>query len=482
MHQQLRAAILTGLLAAGQTVPSTRAMAATCSVSRGSIVSVYEDLIGEGYLISKHGSGTVVAEGASSTLGVHATSAGMSPTRSRKATSSPSVDVLDLRPGYPTTDRLAHADWRAAWRFAAATDQKSGDPDLAGDLQLRTELSRHLHVARGLRCDPDDVFVSAGTSDALGLIFATLNPPDSVASPIIAVEDPGYPTAWAIARRARIQVVPIAVDGDGIDVQALHRHPDVSAVLVTPSHQYPLGGRLNIADRLALLDWAAETHSYVIEDDYDSEFRYVGSPLPSIAALDQAGNVLLVGSLSKVLSPHVRCGYIVLPSRNSEMGERMRQGLLATRRDMGMPVPGILQTALARYIADGGLRRHIARTRRNYVHKRALVLQHLGNLPNTRLSALEGGIHAVLEIAPSVSSQELAAKLRSCGVLVDELAEHSLSQPSPLNGLVIGYGSTPDMELVRGLELIRGGAMQQPGGATRNIHGKWQATKKSRPE
>lgn len=446
---QLRSAILSGVLPAGQPIPSTRTVASACGLSRGSVVSIYEDLTGEGYLISIPGSGTRVAEGLTIIPAAQNRPQMFSPP------AAPVSGLIDLRPGYPATQRMTHGDWRAAWRTAASTENKLGDPEPSGDLGLRIQVADHLHAARGLVCDPSDIVITAGTSDALSLIFAALNPPDRKRPASLAVENPGYPSAWAIARRARMTLTPIPVDHNGIDVHALYREPSLTAALVTPSHQYPLGGRLTIAQRLELLEWAGKTKAYVIEDDYDSEFRYVGSPLPSIAALDEVGRVLHVGSFSKVLSPHLRCGYIAFPTRTATDGQKLWEEISIIREELGMPVPTIVQMALAKYMASGGFRRHIARTRRTYIHKRALVLKYLSDLPDSPLTALDGGIHAILELPTNLNSRQLAILLRNQGVEVGDLAEHYVTQEPILNALVIGYGSPTDTELTRGLTAVR---------------------------
>ncbi|RXZ39120.1 PLP-dependent aminotransferase family protein, partial [Agromyces binzhouensis] len=225
-------------------------------------------------------------------------------------------------------------------------------PDF-GSPRLRAEIAEHLRHARGVTSSPDDVVVTAGTSDAVALLATALRILVD-GTPRVAVEHPGYPSARRVlVRRGALETVPVPVDRDGIDVDALRGiRPAPHAVLVTPSHQYPLGGRLPVATRLALLDWAEASDALVFEDDYDSEFRHVGPPLPALASLDRTGHAVLIGSFSKVLTPWLRLGYLVLPANPA-----LREAVAAVRDDETCPVPGIAQTAAAELLATGAVRR-----------------------------------------------------------------------------------------------------------------------------
>lgn len=508
----LRRGILTGALQPGDPVPSTRALAAELGVSRSSIVAAYDQLAGEGYLESRQGAPTTVAE--LEARPVEAVTARIDPVdpadpsdpaglaglaatdptartrpvgdgagERRHAAGAPARHpIADLQPGTPSTARLDARAWRAAWR--AATTASAGEPVPPfsppgfGVPALRAELADHLRLARGIACTADDVVVTAGTGEALALLAAALTEigPAGHASgqateyttghpahrsageeprrPRVAIEDPGYPSARRTLERRGIRTVPVRVGRDGLDLAALRATPGpFDAVMVTPSHQYPLGGRLPVADRLALLDWAGDHDAIVIEDDYDSEYRHTGAPLPALASLDTGrglGRTVLVGSFSKMLTPWIRLGWMVLPDHPA-----LRAAVADVRRDEHSPVPGPVQQAMAEFLASGALRRHIAASRRDYGHRRALVADALGGLPGAPLTALDGGLHAVLELPDEASARAVVAGLAADGVDVAPLSYYAASDPPAHHGLVIGYAHATDTGLADALARIR---------------------------
>jgi len=264
-------------------------------------------------------------------------------------------------------------------------------------------------------------------------------------SPRIAVEDPGYPTARRVLRRVGALLLPVRTDQTGIDLAELHAlTPAPHAVLVTPSHQYPLGSSLSVQSRLDLLEWARAADAVVIEDDYDSEFRFDTMPLPAVATLDTSGRVALVGSFSKTVTPWIRCGYIVA---TGDLGAALRE----VRADLGPAVSGVQQAALAHYLDSGGLARNVTRVRREYAHRRALVISTLGALPGARLAGLDGGLHVVVHTGADASA--LVERAAARGVRVASLADYAVIDRGQ-HGLVLGYGSATDLELARALEVL----------------------------
>jgi GntR family transcriptional regulator/MocR family aminotransferase len=468
----LRRRILDGVLRPGDTVPSTRALASELGVSRSAVVAAYEQLAGEGYLDMRQGAPTRVAAlilaggpsaeglddgrrdetGASSarvTAGGGAGGVARAAGAGGPANAAPAPPRIDLLPGRPSTARIDTRSWRAAWRHAAALDIPSESPPPFGVPRLRAEIADHLRLARGVACAPEDVVVTAGTAEALALVASALALLVGGALRV-AVEHPGYPSARRTIERRGATTIPVAVDGDGIDVEVLRRMPrPPHAVMVTPSHQYPLGGRLPVATRLELLGWARSARAVVIEDDYDSEFRHLGPPLPALASLD-SDRVVLVGSFSKVLTPWLRLGYLVLPADPA-----LRDAIAAIRADEPSPVPGTAQEAAAALLASGAVRRHIAVTRREYAHRRRLVLAALDGLPNAPLSGLDGGLHAVLELPDAATAAVVVDRLAAEGVAVASLAEYSAVPGDDGAGLVFGYAGPNDTLLAEGLERIR---------------------------
>jgi GntR family transcriptional regulator / MocR family aminotransferase len=269
--------------------------------------------------------------------------------------------------------------------------------------------------------------------------------------PVIAVEHPGYPSARRTLERRGARTVPTPVDADGLIVEGLRRMPRrPDAVMVTPSHQYPLGGRLPVAARLELVEWARGAEAIVLEDDYDSEYRHLGPPLPALASLDEGGRVVLVGSFSKVLTPWLRLGYLVLPANDA-----LRQAVAAVRADEACPVAGVAQDAAAALLASGAVRRHIAVTRRDYAHRRRLVLEVLGHLAAAPVSGLDGGLHAVVRLPDHEASAAVVARLSAHGVAVASLADYSAVPGGEEPGIVFGYAGTSDTLLAEGLARIR---------------------------
>ena len=433
----LRTAILDGTLRAEDSLPSSRTLAAELGVSRGVVVRAFEQLSGEGYLESHGAGGTRVA--------VRPDIRGHAPAATAARPPEAGKPMLDLSPGRPSGAPFLDNEWRSAWRKAVAEPMSPRLPPALGVDILRTAIQGHLGTSRGLNVGADDVIVSAGTSDALQLVVTALRRRSRI--PRILVEDPGYPTARRVltAAGAVVETLPVGVDGLRVEqLSGLGTPPD--AVLVTPSHQYPLGGRMPIQERLALLSWAAANNVLILEDDYDSEFRHRRMPLPTLASLPSEADVILVGTFSKSLSPWLRCGYLVARGSSAPL---LRQ----TRRDLDSPVPGIMQLALARYIDGGGLARHIARARREYAHRRAIILERLGGRDDVVVSALDGGLHAVLELPPGLDASNLVLRALAQGVLVPALADY-YADGARKNGLVLGYGAVTDLELARALGVL----------------------------
>ncbi|MDR6436526.1 GntR family transcriptional regulator/MocR family aminotransferase [Paenarthrobacter nicotinovorans] len=443
---QLRAAILDGVLQPEDTLPATRRLATELGISRGVVVRAFEQLSGEGFLVSNGAGGTKVAirpdintrplEG------------------NRPSTPPPRSEVIDLTPGRPSGSPFQDRQWRSAWKAAVTEQVKVQLPPAQGTPELRVAVADHLAVSRGLVVDPDDVIITGGTSDALHLVVAMLR--HGGLRPRVLVEDPGYPTARRVMEASGAELVTLPVDEDGLkgsQLEALEHIPD--AVLVTPSHQYPLGGRMAVQERIELLAWAGRHGVLVLEDDYDSEFRHSRMPLPAVASLPSTADVVLLGTFSKNLSPWLRCGYLVV---RGDAGRRLK----ATRQALDTPVAGVLQSAIAHYIKGGGLSRHITRARREYAHRRALIIERLGHRKDLELSALDGGLHAVVRFKDPQAT-EVAATALARGVLVVPLAGYYADR-RPGNGLVLGYGAVTDLQLSKALAILSGliGGQEEP--------------------
>ena len=436
LASQLRSAILNGLLQPEHTLPATRRMATELGISRGVVVRAFEQLSGEGFLESSGAGGTKVA------VRPDIQSAPLK--RTGHHIKAPEAGLIDLTPGRPSGTPFKDREWRNAWKKALSEQGNTHLPPALGTTALREAVTGHLAISRGLSVEPEDVIITGGTSDALQLVVAMLR--SHADRPRILVEDPGYPTARRVMRAAGAQLSTVPVDENGLkssQLAAMSHVPD--AVLITPSHQYPLGGRMAVQERLGLLKWADRHGVLVLEDDYDSEFRHSRMPLPAVASLPSNAEVVLLGTFSKNLSPWLRCGYLVV---RGDAGHRLK----AVREALDTPVAGVLQSALAHYIQDGGLARHITRARREYSHRRAMLIERLGSREDLELTALDGGLHAVIRFE-NPDAADVAAKALQQGVRVIPLAGYYADRP-PVNGLIIGYGAVTDLQLSQALSII----------------------------
>ncbi|APT93157.1 GntR family transcriptional regulator [Corynebacterium phocae] len=420
----IREQIQRQILSPGQELPSTRALAAQLGISRGSVVTAYDQLLAEGYLEAAIGSGTRVCAQL-----LH-TTVSPEPASSPPPTPGP---ALELTPGLADTARIVTPEWRAAWREAATG---LGPSPAQGHERLREEVAAHLGHMRGLSVSPDRIVITAGARDGLTTLIRAAFAPGSR----FGVESPGYPSLRRIPSALGHRVVDVPADKHGVTVPA-----DVDALIVTPSHQYPFGGSLPAPRRTALAAWARESTGLLIEDDFDSELRYAGAPLPALAALEP-DNTVLLGTFSSVISPSIGCGYVVLPPR-------LVEPVLQDRELFGQPVSAITQKALANFLASGALRRHTGRMRRAYKRRRDLVYAAFASLPGTQLLPIHGGLHAV--VLCDRPADEVIPQARARGVGVTALAHYwGGHQGEAANGLVLGFGHVTDQELVKALEVV----------------------------
>jgi DNA-binding transcriptional MocR family regulator len=478
---RVRSLIHDGVLSEGDPLPSTRSLAAELGVARGTVVAAYEQLDGEGYLRTRHGAVARVAHVTASAVTSASASASVSappaarsdasiraaaqpaapasptsPAPTATAGAATSRPLLDATPGVPAVTAISPRDWRAAWRAAADLPLRNGSSDPDGMPLLRESIAAQLALSRGFAASPDQVVVTAGTSDALSVMTEALRAALGRV-PKIAVEEPGYPGGrWAI-RSAGGELVPVPVGDVGLVLEELAALDRVDAVMVTPTHQYPLGSVMPVGRRQQLLAWAASHGVVVIEDDYDSEFRHRGTPMPALAALDRDGVVIHLGGFSKILDPRLRCAYMVLPDAAAgPVGHRTAAAVHVVREARGPVVAEPVQAALAHLLRTGALRRHLGRARRDYSHKRKRILQRLAaaSIPGVEAHALNGGLHVVLTWPAEPAASAVVAAMASRGVLVADLADYYARDRGDRNGVVIGYGALTPAELDRSLDLL----------------------------
>jgi GntR family transcriptional regulator/MocR family aminotransferase len=449
--ERVRGMVRDGTLSAGDALPSTRALAAELGVARGTVVAAYEQLDGEGWIRTRQGAAARVAAGVLAGVGAPGGQSGQSGratgTGGGRTVVPTGAPLLDCRPGVPAVTAIAPKDWRAAWRAAADAPMRNGLADPLGLPELRAQVAAQLGLSRGFAPDVARLLVTGGTSEALSLVVEGLRKLRG-RTPCIAVEDPGYRSGRRAMTSAGATLVGVPVDDHGLDVDALAASGPVDAVVVTPTHQYPLGSVMPVARRHRLLAWAAGTGTVVVEDDYDSEFRHRGTPVPALAALDTAGVVVHVGGFSKTLDPRLRCSYVALPPGV------VADAVVAARVARGPVVGEPVQIAVAHLLRTGALRRHLGRVRRDYTHRRERIASRLDGLTGLEARALNGGLHAVVTWSGPATARAVVARMVTAGVLVSALEEYEVAPGSAPAGIVLGYGALTLPELDRALDAL----------------------------
>jgi GntR family transcriptional regulator/MocR family aminotransferase len=458
VFEHLRHSILTGALPGGRRLPPSRSLAEELGVARQTVVLAYERLAAEGYVRGRTGSGTYVAadlpDQAPAPVSAPALAAiALSARGARLAEIPASATARDatlgllLAGGLPAPDLFPIKAWsRCATRvLKPLSGELSSYPPPQGLLVLREQIAAHLAATRGLVADPGCIIVTGGTQQALRTAAdLLLDPGDAV-----WVEDPGYIAGRGALLSAGAQIVPVPSDAEGIDVAAgVKLAPGARLALVAPSHATPLGGALPIGRRLALLDWARRADAWVLEDDCDSEFRWEGKPLPPLATLDKAGQVIYCGTFSKTLAPALRLGFAIVPAPLVPAFVRLR-----TLSDRG--TDAFTQATLAEFMRLGLLAPHIRKMRTEYARRRDALLDAMRRV--VRLAtplAAPGGLHMVARLPDDLDE---AAAVRACRTR--ELAVSGLRSYYPgtprMTGLVIGFATTPTAmatEVARRLE------------------------------
>jgi GntR family transcriptional regulator/MocR family aminotransferase len=452
IYEQVRQATLDGRLPGGTRLPSTRELAKALGLARNTVATAFDHLVAEGYLRAHPGAGTFVSDDADRAQPPRQLAdSSLVPVRLwRRATPvvpppmTPHPD-FDFRSGIPDDSRFPYAAWRRllADGFRRTTDAALyGDP--SGPTELRQAIALHLAASRGLHVGPEDVVVTNGLQQAATLIASVLVEPGDV----VAVEEPGYPPVRRAFEAARARVVGTPVDQHGLVVNELPR--DATLVYVTPAHQFPLGVRMSLSRRTALVGWARSHTAAVIEDDYDTDFRYGGRPVDPLHTLDGGGLVLYVGSFSKSLLPALRVGYCVAPPA-------VREALRRARFVSDWQGTTSVQLAMARFINDGQLAAHIRRMRHEYERRRSrmgMVLdrrfsRHLEPIPNV------AGLHLAAwarDATPEKVTGWVTAAAEE-GVAVQSIGQFANTAVRP--GLVLGFGGIALDRIDEGLHRLR---------------------------
>ncbi|MEU2282267.1 PLP-dependent aminotransferase family protein [Streptomyces sp. NPDC013178] len=418
----LREAVRTGRLAPGTRLPSSRSLAADLGIARNTVADAYADLVAEGWLTARQGSGTRVAD---RTV--------VPPTGAPPGPREHDQPAYDLRPGMPDLASFPRTEWlRAARRaLSSAPYHAFGYGDPRGRGELRTALAGYLSRARGVRTDPGRVLVCGGISHGLKILGAVLR---ARGVRTVAVESYGLDVHRRLLGAAGLRTAPLPFDALGTDPGALG---DVGAVLLTPAHQFPMGVPLHRDRRAAVVEWARRTGGLVLEDDYDGEFRYDRQPVGALQGLDP-DHVVHLGTASKSLAPGLRLGWTVLPPT------LVREAAAAKG---GIDTCGVLdQLTLAEFITSGAYDRHIRAARLRYRRRRdALVAELARRAPSVRATGIAAGLHVVLRLPPGTERAALRAAAWQ-GLAVDGLHRHRHPDATvePCDALVVGYATPPD--------------------------------------
>ncbi|HUR97358.1 MAG TPA: PLP-dependent aminotransferase family protein [Pyrinomonadaceae bacterium] len=465
IYDEFRRGILSGKISPRSRIPSSRALADQLGVSRITVVNAYDQLFAEGYLEARVGSGTFVAgelpeellhtaslrnlkkPRVSRPLSLSAKGTQAARDSARIVSEQSANKFIPFQNGLTALDSFPFDVWARiaarCIRYISPGDMFDGD--LTGYRLLREAIATHLGSARGVRCDPEQVIVTAGTQQALSLISAVLLEADDE----VWMEDPGYTSARSLFIHSRTNLVSVPVDNDGLDVNAasaVGKNPKL--IYVTPSHQYPLGVTMSVARRLSLIETARSTGAWIIEDDYDSEYRYAGRPIASLQGLDDEGRVLYVGTFSKTIFPSLKLGCLVVPPDLVDV-------FTATRVLTGSQPPLIDQAILAEFISEGHFARHVRRMRTLYAERqRSLVEQVDRRLKGlVEMKADDAGMHLVGWLPGDLDDREVVRKAAEANIRLNSISDHCIA-PYPRNGLVFGYAAFDEKKIKRGVVKI----------------------------
>jgi len=465
LHRQIydayRSAIAGRNLGAGQQVPSTRTLASELGISRIPVLSAYSQLLAEGYLESRSGAGTFVSRSMPDQL----TSVEQPRVRARTRMGPRPVSYRSsLLP------RFKLAPWLSGWgafsvgqlaldhfpfqvwsnlvirhsRHVRISSLHFSDPQ--GSEVFREAIAAYLRTVRGVSCEADQIIVVSGSQQALEITARVLLDPDNA----VWVEEPGYRLALQVLKMAGCKLIPVPVDDEGLDVAAgIERCRNARAAYVTPSHQFPLGVTMSASRRIQLLDWAQSSGSWIIEDDYDSEYRYADMPIASLQGLDRNSRVIYVGTFSKTLFPSLRIGYLVIPP---DLVDRF----VAVRHAMDVYPPHLYQAVLTDFIKQGHFSRHIRRTRLVYGERRNVLVDAIRDEFGSRLQVVgaDAGMHLVAVLPRTMNDREIAERAARENLWLWPLSPCYLAK-SRRQGFILGFGSTAAHEIPNRVRQLR---------------------------
>lgn len=471
LYTRIRTAILSEDLKRGMKLPSTRSLANQLNVSRNTVLNAYQQLMVEGYLDSRVGNGTFVArvlpdhlftppgtqdlthtlttEPQQRLLSDHAKLQLATPQLADLLSGPQAASRRPFRFGVPALQDFPYKLWsRLLVRRARNMPiNVFAYQNLTGYRPLREAIAAHIEVSRRVQCTPEQIIIVPGTQEGLDLAARLLiNEGDSV-----WMEDPGYIQARGAFLGSGAEIIPVPVDQEGLVVETgIARAPRARLAYVTPSHQFPLGVTMSLPRRLALLDWAKHAHAYILEDDYDSEYRFARRPLPALQGLDDAGRVIYIGTFSKMLFPALGVGYLILPQPLVRAAERVLAFI-------NIHPPILEQMVLTDFITEGHLSRHLRRMRKLYAERRAALLEAAQELP-LEIPPPESGIHCVGWLPEGMDDLSLTREATTHGINLIPVSSFSI-EPMTHKGIMLGYGEYSVDQIKDGMERL-GAAMR----------------------
>ena len=459
VYDRIAQAVLAGQLKPGDRLPSTRELARSLGIGRNTVTWAFEQLAAEGFIETRHGSGTFV----SSELRNHTRPRKLSPAdrpvktaarlarrAERYATVAQSLRVpqklVPFRINMPAIDAFPTVLWRRLINGLLSDDAIGGhtllgEVEPAGYAPLRQAIARYLIINRGVQCSADQVIIVAGAQQGLDLAVRLLLDPGDTAW----CEDPGFPGSIAALRAGGARIGAVPVDRDGIDIEfGKARHPEARLAVVCPSSQFPLGSTMSLSRRLALIDWARRRDAWIVEDDYDSEFRYRGRPVHSLQGLDGGSRVVYVGTFSKLLFPGLRLAYLVVPKSVVELFVNAR--IVAGRQS-----PTLEQAVVERFMSEGHLGRHIARMRRLYTKRRQLLIEacrdHIKDLLHIQPS--DAGLQTIAWLPNDFDDQTVSQDAADAGLEIPPLSRLTIERRLP-PALLLGFGHLTETQIRSG--------------------------------
>lgn len=441
--EQLRRSILKGELKQGERLPASRFLARELNISRNIIIQVYEQLLAEGYLESRLGAGTFVA----GIMEYRPGSAGLETGPSIEHRTARSKSIY-FHAGNPDSSYFPRLQWAKLYKRVCLESGKEPFEygAMGGEGPLRSALAEYLFRIKGISCTPEQIIIVSGASRGIELIARTICPEGGCA----VIEDPSIDYIQNILRNNRIGLLPVPVDQDGIITERLPEDANVNLAYIVPSHQYPIGGVLPIARRLQLLEYVQRKKAYVIEDDYDSEFRYQGEPIQSLRHLDP-NRVIYLGTLSKILSPGLRLGYIIFPLHLVERA-------LTEIEKLNLKTSTLEQLTLANFISTGCLDKHVYRMKKVYQAKLETLAAAIEREFGDKMvqSGTRAGLHMLVTYCRDFSQEDFI-RLKEIGVEADWVEHYTIVKGLHKNRLVLGYGNLDIHQINEGVKRLRQG-------------------------